>query len=85
MDAAARSLWIGTMSNKAAAIANNNLLVDRRNVASMFGTPVLVGTADAAFSPFVVRLDYHFIAPSLDVFLTEPYKFLCTIYYHDNH
>lgn len=57
MDAAARGLWVGTMLNRASAIANNNLLVDRRNIAFMFGAPVLTGTADAASSAFVVRLN----------------------------
>lgn len=57
MDAAARGLGVGTMLNRASAIANNNLLVDRRNIAFMFGAPVLTGTVDAASSAFVVRLN----------------------------
>ena len=80
IDAAARSLWIGTMSNRAAAIANNNLLVGRCYVASMIGAPVLTSTAEAAFPSFIVRLHSHLIAPFLVVFSTEPYEFLYTIY-----
>lgn len=58
------------------AIANNNVLVDRRNIVSRRNYSHLTGTARVAFFAFIVRPNYQFISPSLVVFSTEPYKFL---------
>ena len=55
VDAAARGLWIGIMSNTAGTMVNNNRLVDACNVVLFAGSPTPTGTADAAFRLFIVR------------------------------
>ena len=81
MDAAARGLWIRTMTRTAATRANNKRLVDRSNVVLFAGNPLLAGPANLAFVPFIVRFKYPLFTSSVTVTTTEPYPYLFAIYH----